>query len=182
MADFVSNLRDSLNNYSGGSFDADKLNREAEQLQFAINHGSKIAGNTTGTAGLAALWAGVHTGNPIAAAIGGGLGLLAGGADAYIRTGHVDNLIKDRRKINSQIAKLNVENWTDYKNDQIERNTGKTVGDWAREGKMFLDDGTIEDIDYDYYATVPYQTLERMFGDGADDVKKVIKERKGKKK
>lgn len=183
MADFFSNLKNALKDFDNTSQDIKELERDANHNQFVINKGIPISANTIGTSALSTAFAGLQTGNPVAAAIGGGLGLLLGGADAYLRTAQTNRAIDKHRSLSKQIAEAKLENWVDYKNDQIGRNTGKTVGEWARLGKMFDDDGNLVDIDYDYYATVPRQTLNRVFGDGADAVKQVIAERnKGNKK
>lgn len=114
--------------------------------------------------------------------------------DIYLKgQGDSDAVKKAKKKVKSaensvvlgvsgpreKLQQAYVDQWTNYKNDRIEAVSGKTIGDWAREGKMFDDDGNLLDIDYTYYATVPYATLQRVFGDGADDVWNVISRKFG---
>jgi len=96
---------------------------------------------------------------------------------------HLGQDLYSKKKAKEELSRAYANQWTDYKNEAINRIYGsgeQTVGDWARAGQMFDDDGNIVDIDYDYYATVPYSTLKRVFQDGADDVLRVINERKAK--
>lgn len=99
---------------------------------------------------------------------------------------HLDQDLYSKKKAKEELSRAYANQWTDYKNQSINDtyyggdSGGTAVGSWARVGKMFDDDGNIVDIDYDYYSTVPYSTLKRVFQDGADDVRRVINERKAK--
>lgn len=186
MASFWENYRNALRNgafddYSGQTFDTDELKRDVKGTNFSLRKGIGIGANSVGTAGLSAAAAGIGTGNPIAAVIGGALGVTLGGADAYLRTAHANSLIRKRDEINKELQQEYLKNWTNYKNDKVKQLTGMSVDDYASAGKMIDDDGNIVDIDYDYYATVPEATLERVFGTmGAQAVRKEINNRKSK--
>lgn len=110
-----------------------------------------VAGSAIGPAGLA-------------------LGAAGMGAAAYMRKNAIDNAIRQKKQHSDELQKAYTEQWTKYKNKRIAEITGKRVGDLAKEGKMVTDAGDIIDIDYDYYRTVPFTTLERVFETGADAV------------
>lgn len=98
------------------------------------------------------------------------LGAAGLGSAAYMRKNVIDNAIRLKKQHSDELQKAYTEQWTKYKNKRIAEITGKRVGDLAKEGKMVTDAGDIIDIDYDYYRTVPFTTLERVFETGADAV------------
>lgn len=91
---------------------------------------------------------------------------------------HLDQDMYSEKKAKEELSQAYANQWTDYKNSEIERIYGPEGRRfYTRYGKMFDDDGELVDIDYDYYATVPQGTLRRVFGDGAEDVKRVISDK-----
>ena len=91
---------------------------------------------------------------------------------------HLKQDMYDKNKARAELSHAYANQWTDYKNSRIGRVYGPDMlKTYASQGKMFDDNGDLVDIDYDYYATVPQGTLRRVFGDGADDVRRVIDDR-----
>lgn len=182
---FVSNLRNAFQDYdkAAKSYKMPELEREWEKEK-ARKLGARTAADAAYFAGSAATSAGVSTGHPIAMGIGAGLGALNALAGNYILTKNETTHTKERKRILDEMQKENTRSWTEFKNDTIDRvGNGKfSVASLAKDGKMVTDDGDIVDIDYDYYAKVPQETLERVFGEeGAKSVSKKISERKKKK-
>ena len=96
---------------------------------------------------------------------------------------HLRQSMYSKKKAREELTHAYANRLTDYKNSWINqlfetddyKNDGlKSI---VKSGKMFDDNGNLEDIDYDYYATVPQGTLKRVFGDGAEDVSRVISDR-----
>lgn len=99
--------------------------------------------------------------------LGGGLAGLMGYADYKDAKEHEE----ERSDLLDALREAGVNQWVNYKNDSIKKYTGKTAGDWAREGLMIDDNGNLREIDFDYYSTLPYSKLKEVFGDGADYVR-----------
>lgn len=99
--------------------------------------------------------------------LGGSLAGLMGYFDYKDARAHEE----ERSDLLDALREAGVNQWENYKNDSIKKYTGKTAGDWAREGLMIDDNGNLNYIDYDYYSTLPYAKLKEIFGDGADYVR-----------
>ena len=99
--------------------------------------------------------------------LGGSLAGLMGYFDYKDAQAHEE----ERSDLLDALREAGVNQWENYKNDSIKKYTGKTAGDWAREGLMIDDNGNLNYIDYDYYSTLPYAKLKEIFGDGADYVR-----------
>lgn len=173
---FVDNLRNAFKGYESAakSGEMKKLVFDWEKEK-ARMLGAHTAADAAYFAGGAATSAGVSTGHPIAMGIGAGLGALGALSGNYILTKNETAHTKERKRIFDAMQKEATNQWTKYKNDAIRQSSGGkyTVEKLAKEGKMVTDDGNIVDIDYDYYKTVPYETLNRVFGKaGAEAVRK----------
>lgn len=178
---FVDNLRNAFKGYESAAKSPKMADLEREwEKEKARKLGARTAADTAYLAGSAATSAGVSTGNPIAMGVGAGLGALGALSGNYILTKNETAHTKEHKRIFDAMQKEATKQWTKYKNDAIRQSSGGkyTVEKLAKEGKMVTDDGDIVDIDYDYYKTVPYETLNRVFGKaGAEAVRKKLSER-----
>lgn len=172
--DFVGRLREAFDEYSrqGNNQEVRDLKRKVAQDEFNLKYGAPLVGGGTVASGAGAASAAI---GPAAAGsalgpIGLALGAAAMGIGAYAHAKGTENAINARRKDNAALQEALTKQWIEYKNKRIADVTGRSVGDLAKEGKMVTDAGDIVDIDYNYYKTVPFATLERVFGDGAEDV------------
>lgn len=174
---FVDNLRNAFKGYEKNatkSYKMPELERDWQKEKARVL-GAHTAADAAYFAGSAATSAGVSTGHPIAMGIGAGLGALSALGGNYILTKNEIAHTKERKRIFDAMQKEATKQWTKYKNDAIRQSSGGkyTVEKLAKEGKMVDDDGNIVNIDYDYYKTVPYETLNRVFGKaGAEAVRK----------
>lgn len=66
----------------------------------------------------------------------------------------------NRRRIAQNLTQRN---WEEFKKDRMRR-AGMSVENLAKLGLIANDDGSVEDIDYDYYSKFDDDTLERVFG------------------
>ena len=100
-------------------------------------------------------------------------------ADVTKAKKHLDQMLYNKKKAKEELTHAYANRWADYKNNSIRKLLGpETASSYTRMGKMFDDAGDIVDIDYDYYSTVPYSALERVFGENAKDVRKVSQDKK----
>lgn len=173
---FVDNLRNAFKGYESAAKSPKMSDLEEEwDKEKARKFGARAAADASYLTSGAVTSAGVSTGHPVAMGIGAGLGALNALAGDYQLTKNETMHTKERKRIFDAMQKEATKQWTKYKNDAIRQSSGGkyTVEKLAKEGKMVDDDGNIVNIDYDYYKTVPYETLNRVFGKaGAEAVRK----------
>lgn len=180
--DFVKRLREAFDEYrrqrKSDSYDPNydpkvsKLEQKVAKDVDNIKHVYPLTSDAAlaGSVGTAAGSIGPLVEGSALGPIGLALGAAGMGTAAYMRKNAIDNAIRQKKQHSDELQKAYTEQWSKYKNKRIAEITGKGVGDLAKEGKMVTDAGDIIDIDYDYYRTVPFTTLERVFENGAEAV------------
>lgn len=178
--DFLSNIRGGLKQYQAGGkngyYDAAKYDYDRAKtasdwgnaggtLLESVIAGAPMAVFPSMAAGGAALSPAGLAAAALMAAIGLGGAALTESEKRRILSGADD--AKKRAKYRMEVAPA--AKWTDFKNSQFSKATGGkyTVDDLARAGKMINDEGEILDLtdeDYEYYNSLPTETLERVFG------------------
>ena len=172
----IENLREAMSEYDGSN-ESDGVKDARRALQDELSRRQAISGlskalGAAGAATAADSWSLGPAAGVAGTILGGGLAGLMGYTDYNDAKNHEYEMDELRNNLQREAAKQ----WTDYKNDVIESHTGKTAGDWAREGLMIDDNGNFNYIDYDYYNTLPDEKLKQIFG---EDGMKYIRHRTG---
>jgi hypothetical protein len=172
---FVDNLRKALNSYNGGQkSDLMKQLEKEWSAEMVRKNGARATADLLLGSAAANGYGALASGNPATLGAGAGIsGVLALIANSALTSSEKYHTA-ERKRILDEKQREATNQWTDFKNEAIKKaSKGKyDVTALAKQGKMVDDDGNIIDIDYDYYQTVPYQTLERVFGaEGAEAVR-----------
>ncbi len=173
---FVDNLRNAFKGYESAAKSDEMKQLEKEwSAEMVRKNGARAVADSIFAAAGANGYGAATSANPVTMGVGAGLSGALSLIGQSAMTASEKHHTSERNRILDAMQKEATNQWTKFKNDAIKKSSGGkyTVEKLAKEGKMVDDDGNIVNIDYDYYKTVPYQTLNRVFGKaGAEAVRK----------